>query len=222
MIWDFLLRYPIVLFSLYVVGASVALIVLIVLLRRYTRNAVHRSDSMKRAVLMIRVPKEDLKEKQQGDNPSFRKQTEEQRIDIAEAFYTAISQTPHGSWWEEFWFGRNDHFSFEIVADKDQLITFFATMPYHLRTYFEQQFQAQYDSAVIDEVEDYNVFEPNGVVVASRLSLKKPEEFPLLIYNKLEVDPMSALTNVLSKFEKHEGAAVQFVIRPARHHWARK
>ncbi|EKD89312.1 MAG: hypothetical protein ACD_34C00121G0004, partial [uncultured bacterium] len=221
-IWDFLLRYPIILFSLYVLAAVVTLLIFILQLRRYTRSAVHRSDSMKRAVLMIRVPKEDLKEKQQGDNPSFRKQTEEQRIDIAEAFYTSISQTPHGSWWEEFWFGRNDHFTFEIVADKDQLITFFATMPHHLRTYFEQQFQAQYDSAVIDEVEDYNVFESSGVVVASRLTLKKPQEFPLLIYNKLEVDPMNALTNVLSKFEKHEGAAVQFVIRPARNHWARR
>ena len=112
--------------------------------------------------------------------------------------------------------------SFEIVADKDQLITFYVTVPHYLRTYFEQQFQAQYDAAVIDEVDDYNVFEPNGVVVASRISLKKPQEFPLLVYNKLEIDPLNALTNVLSKFEKHEGAAVQMVIRPARSHWARK
>lgn len=222
MIWDFLLQYPIILFGLYVLAAVVALVLFVFQLRRYTRSAVHRSDSMKRVVLMLRVPKGDLKEKTQGDNPSFRKQSEEQRISIAEAFYTAVSQTPHGGKWEEFWFGRNDHFTFELVADKDQLITFYATVPYHLRTYFEQQFQAQYDAAVIDEVEDYNVFEPNGVVVASRVSLKKPQEFPILIYNKLEIDPMNALTNVLSKFEKHEGAAVQFVIRPSRKHWARR
>lgn len=221
MVVDFLLQYPIILFVLYVIFAVGVLYVLLVQLRNYTRRIVHRSDSMKRAVLMIRIPKEDLKEKQSGDNPSYRKQSEEQRISIAEAFYTAVHQVPHGSKWEEFWFGRNDHFSLEIVADKDQLITYYAVVPHNLRTYFEQQFQAQYDSAVIDEVDDYNVFEPNGVVVASRVSLKKPQEFPILIYNKLEVDPMSALTNVLSKFEKHEGAAVQFVIRPSRKHWAK-
>ncbi|MBI4407705.1 MAG: type IV secretion system DNA-binding domain-containing protein [Candidatus Kerfeldbacteria bacterium] len=221
-VWDFLLAYPIILFSLYVLLAVLLAVIFVHYIRHYTRSAVHRSDSMKRAVLMIRVPKEDLKEKQSGDNPSFRKQSEEQRISIAEAFYTAVHQIPHGSWWEEFWFGRNDHLSFEIVADKDQLITFYVTVPHYLRTYFEQQFQAQYDAAVIDEVDDYNVFEPNGVVVASRVSLKKPEEFPLLVYNKLEIDPLNALTNVLSKFEKHEGAAVQMVIRPARSHWARK
>lgn len=212
---------PVVALALYVVLALLALWIFVLSLRKLTRHWVRRPDSLKRVVLMIRVPKDDLKEKQSGDNPSYRKQSEEQRISIAEAVYTAMQQVPEESWWERFWYGRNDHFSFEIVADKDQLITFFAVIPYHLRTYFEQQFQAQYDEAVIDEVEDYNVFEPNGVVVASRLSLKKPTEYPILIYNKLEVDPMNALTNVLSKFDKHEGAAVQFVFRPARTRWAR-
>lgn len=218
---DFLLLYPIIPFLLYILVALLVIYLTIIMLRNHTRKLVHRSDSMKRAVLMIRVPKEDMQEKQSGDNPSYRKQSEEQRISIAEAFYTAIHQIPHGSRWEEFWFGRNDHFSFEIVADKDQLITYFVVVPHNLRTYFEQQFQAQYDAAVIDEVDDYNVFEPSGVVVASRVTLKKGNEFPILIYNKLEVDPMGALTNVLSKFEKHEGAAVQFVIRPSRKRWAR-
>lgn len=212
---------PLIGFILYVVFAIVTLILFVVILRKVIRRWVHRPDSMKRVVLMIRVPKEDMKEKQGGDNPSYRKQTEEARISIAEAVYTALNQIPEEEWWERFWFGRNDHISLEIVADKDQLITYFVVVPHNLRAFFEQQFQAQYNTAVIDEVEDYNVFEPNGIVFASRLSLKKATEFPILIYNKLEVDPMNALTNVMSKFERHEGAAVQIIIRPARHHWAR-
>lgn len=218
---SFIASEPLIAFSIYVVLALVSFFILIKLLRHLVRHWVNRSDSMRRVTLMLRVPKGDLKEKQSGDNPSYRKQSEEQRISITEAIYTAMNQVPHGSKWEEFWYGRNDHISLEIVADKDQLITFFAVVPYHLRTYFEQQFQAQYDTAVIDEVDDYNVFEPDGVVLASRLKLKRPQEFPILIYNKLEVDPLSALTNVMSKFEKHEGAAVQIMIRPARSHWAR-
>ncbi|MFA6474827.1 MAG: type IV secretion system DNA-binding domain-containing protein [Patescibacteria group bacterium] len=218
---DYIQQYPTIAFMLYVGLTGVSIVVLIFQIRNFTRRSVHRADSMKRAILMLRVPKEDLKEKQSGDNPSYRKQSEEARISIAEAFYGAIHQVPHESKWTEFWFGGDDHFSFEIVADKDQLITYYAVVPHRFKTYFEQQFQAQYDDAVIDEVEDYNVFEPNGVVVAARLSLKKSQEFPILIYNKLEVDPMNALTNVMSKFEKHEGAAVQFIIRPNHSRWAR-
>lgn len=212
---------PLLLFILYVVFVGVAAVLFVFGLRSVTRHIVRRPDSMRRVVLMIRVPKEDLKEKQQGQQPSYRKQTEEQRISVADAVYAALSQIPEAGGWERFWFGRNDHISLEIVADKDQLITFFAVVPYHLRVFFEQQFQAQYDAAVIDVVDDYNVFEPSGVVLASRLSMKRPAEFPILTYTKIEVDPMNALTNVFSKFEKNEGAAVQIIIQPARKNWAR-
>ncbi len=217
----FFLTDPLVSVIAYVLFALVVFIIFINILRKIIQELVVKPESFRKVVLLLRIPKEDLKEAQ-SDNPSFRKQTEEQRIGIVEAFYTSLANIQIERNWSTFWAGRNDHISLEIVADKDQLITYYAVVPYYLRTYFEQQFQAQYDAAVIEEVDDYNIFEPNGEVVTSRLTLKRGQEFPLLVYNKLEVDPMSSLTNVLSKFEKHEGAAIQFMIRPVKPGWARK
>ncbi|MDP3970920.1 MAG: type IV secretion system DNA-binding domain-containing protein [bacterium] len=189
--------------------------------RKIVRKLVRRGESFRKVVLLVRVPKEDMQEKQGGDNPSYRKQSEEQRISIAEAFFNTLASIEEQTGWQAFWLGRNDHVSFEIVADKDQLISFYAVVPYYLRRFFEQQFQAQYNDAVINEVDDYNIFEATGAVVTSRIKLKKAYYFPILTYEKLEADPMSALTNVLSKFEMNEGAAIQFVIRPAHSNWAR-
>lgn len=208
-----------VVFTFYIVLGALGIIISLFGLRFVTRRLVARPEVFRKVVLLVRIPKDDLQEKQQGDNPSFRKQTEEQRINIIQSFYASLSALQRPSAWQTFWLGRNDHISFEIVADKDQLISFYAVVPNYLRRFFEQQFQAQYDDAVIIEVDDYNIFEPSGVVVTSRVYLGKEEQYPILTYDKLDVDPMNSLTNVLSKFDKHEGAAIQFVIRPCYSTW---
>ena len=114
-----------------------------------------------------------------------------------------------------------DHFSLELVADREGLVTFYAAVPTYLQRYFEQQLHAQYDAAQIEEIEDYNIFDPQGVVLTSTLKLKKRYLFPILTYDKVEADPLNSLTNVLSKFEKQEGACIQFVLRSARPAWHR-
>lgn len=211
---------PLILSILYGIVALAVLIGWLFMARALIQRWIRDQENFRKVILLIRITKEDLKEVQ-NQNDSYRKQTEEARIGVIEAFYTAIASIHSYKRWEEFWLGRNDHISLEIVADKEQLISFYAAVPHYLRRYFEQQFHAQYNSAVIEQVDDYNIFEPSGVVLTSRIKLKKAQEYPILMYNKLEVDPLNALTNVLSKFEKHEGAAVQFVIRPAHSNWAR-
>lgn len=205
----------------YIIFVIVSLIVLFFVVRAAVRAIVYQGESFHKVVLLIRLPKEELEFKQSGETPSFRKQSEEQRINIAESFYAALARTyDQGGKWKAFWLGRNDHISLEMVADKDQLITFYAVVPLYFRRYFEQQLQAQYDSAVIEEVDDYNIFEPDGAVVVSRISLKRDWYVPILTYEHLQVDAMNSLTNVLSKFEKHEGAAIQFMVRPIRKRWS--
>ncbi|MFA5995078.1 MAG: type IV secretion system DNA-binding domain-containing protein [Patescibacteria group bacterium] len=212
---------PLVASLTYGLVSTILLVGWLMIARRLIHRWIEEKESFRKVILFIRVSKEDLKE-QQSQNDSYRKPTEEARIGIIEAFYSAVASIRPYRKFEQWLLGRNDHISLELVADKDQLITFYAAVPFYLRRFFEQQFHAQYNSAVIEQVDDYNIFEPNGVVVSSRIKLKKPYEYPILIYNKLEVDPLNSLTNVLSKFEKHEGAAIQFVIRPALTNWARK
>ena len=90
-----------------------------------------------------------------------------------------------------------------------------------MQEYVEQQIRANYHEAFIEEVEDYNIFTPTGEIRGAYLTLKRPRYFPIKTYKKMEIDPMSALTNVLSKLEKNEGAAIQFVMRSARKEWRR-
>ncbi len=62
--------------------------------------------------------------------------------------------------------------------------------------------------------QDYNVFEPQGKTVGAYLKLKENFLFPIITYQKLEKDPLSTITNNLSKISADEGAAIQLIIRP--------
>jgi len=169
-------------------------------------------------VLRVTLPKEQ----QEDENAqSLSAEQVKERIAIAEIFFSTLGGVKAQRGWNAFWYGRNDHFALEIVADKEGLVTFYAAVPLFQQQYFVQQVQAQYESAELEEVEDYNIFEPQGVVYGSRLKLKKSYIFSVNTYDKMESDPLNSITNVLSQFEKQEGAVVQFVVRSARPEWHR-
>lgn len=203
----------------YVAMSLVIVAVTIFFIRRYLRRAMERPDSFGMKVLRITIPKESQEEN--SDQPLDWERIKE-RIAVAEVFFSTLGGVKAQHGWTSFWYGRNDHFSLEIIADKDGLVTFYAAVPEHMRQYFEQQIQAQFKTAEIIEVDDYNIFEPQGVVLGSRVTLAKDEIFSIHTYDKMETDPLNALTNVLSKFGKDEGAAIQFTIRSARPEWHRK
>ncbi|MBU3896052.1 hypothetical protein KKG36_01955, partial [Patescibacteria group bacterium] len=96
-------------------------------------------------------------------------------------------------------------------------ISFYIAVPLHLETALEKYVHGVYPGALVEKIpQDYTVFEPGGVTFASYLKLKESPIFPISTYVNLEKDPLSALTNTLSKISNEEGAAIQVVIRPAR------
>src|SRR3989344_179367 len=95
-------------------------------------------------------------------------------------------------------------------------ILFYIAVPKHLETVFEKYVQGVYPQASVQKVpEDYTVFEPTGVTVGAYLTLKESFLFPISTYQKLEKDPLSTITNNLSKISADEGAAIQVIIRPS-------
>ena len=122
--------------------------------------------------------------------------------------------------WSAWWLGRRDHFAFEIVAYQG-VISFYVTLPVDLRQFVEQQLQAQYPDAYIEEREDYNIFSPQCIIAGTTLIFKKSFFFPIKTYQEMETDPLNSLTNALSKFRevKHGGAAIQYVVRSAHPRW---
>ncbi|MFA5270501.1 MAG: TraM recognition domain-containing protein [Patescibacteria group bacterium] len=117
---------------------------------------------------------------------------------------------------------KGEHITLEIMA-RGGLIGFYVSAPDRLSTLIEKQITAQYPEAVIEEVDDPNIFPEQGQVAAAQLKLKKESAYPILTYKIFENEALNALTNTLSKLnEDSEGAAIQISIRPVGDRWQKK
>ena len=106
--------------------------------------------------------------------------------------------------------------AFEIASQIGSSdISFYAAVPKYLESVFEKYVQGVYPNAVVDKVpEDYTIFEPQGATAGAYLKLSENPLFPISTYQTLEKDPLSLITNDLSKIGVDEGGAVQVIIRP--------
>lgn len=106
--------------------------------------------------------------------------------------------------------------SFEIASQiGGNDISFYVAVPKYLETAFEKYVQGVYPRAIVDKIpEDYTIFEPQGSNAGAYLTLKENALFPISTYQTLEKDPLSTITNNLSKIKANEGAAVQVIIKP--------
>ena len=106
--------------------------------------------------------------------------------------------------------------AFEIASQiGNSDISFYVAVPKYLSSVFEKYVQGVYPNAVIDKVpQDYTIFEPQGATAGAYLKLSENSLFPISTYQTLEKDPLSVVTNNLSKISANEGGAVQIIIRP--------
>ena len=81
---------------------------------------------------------------------------------------------------------------------------------------------SQYPNAQIEEVPDYNIFLPTGIILGSYVTYRRANHFPIKTYRKLETDAMNSLTNALSKIESGDGAVIQYVMRVAHASWRKE
>ncbi|MBI2637188.1 MAG: DUF87 domain-containing protein, partial [Parcubacteria group bacterium] len=183
--------------------------------RVFTRKFRNRFNPFDMVTLRVLVPKESLEVEGREQQKEVR-----QLIAPIESLMANLAGMRAERGWNAFWFGRRDHFAFEIVAD-ERVISFYVTVPHELRQFVEQQIQSQHPDAYLEEREDYNIFSPQCAVAGVTLGFKKSYYFPIQTYQDMEFDPLNALTNSLSKFrdDAHGGAAIQFVLRSAHPRW---
>ena len=194
-----------------------ALIGLVFAFRFFVRRFSIDNSYFDHQVFLIRLPKE----KPQDENKETSLQQMREEIARGETIFASIGGLKAQRGLISWLLGRNDHFSFEIVANRNK-IAFYAAAPRHLARYLEQQITAHYPEAVIEEMEDYNVFGMNGQIAAAYLKTRKHFALPLRTYQKMEVDPLNSLINAMSKLEKNESVAVQYVVRSAFGSWHRR
>jgi hypothetical protein len=182
----------------------------------YRRYLINKS-YFDHQIFLIKLPKEKPEDEKQTD--SLQQMREE--IAKGETIFASIGGLKAQRGFLAWWAGRQDHFAFEIVASRNK-IAFYAAAPRSLARYLEQQINAHYPEAVIEEIEDYNLFNASSQILAANLKTKKSFVLPLRTYQKMEVDPLSSMINVMSKLEKDESIAVQYVVRSAYGSWHRR
>ncbi len=215
--------------KLYILGGLVLFISLIVLLvlyfllKKILRKVFKNISSFKFAVLSVQVPKyEEVKE---GEKTGPKTQQElAEKIAIMESFFSNIAGLTSQKGFKYEFIPRTDHLAFELVL-KEGLIYFYVVVPEHWKDFIEQQIMAQFPKALVEEVEDYNIFSPQGAISAAMLKFKKEYIYPIKTYRKLDTDSLNALTGALSKLDKNSGAVIQYVVRssnPSWHKWGKK
>jgi len=183
--------------------------------RFLTRRLYNRFNPFEMVTLRILLPKESLEAEAQNQPREPR-----QLIAPIESFMANLAGMRAERGWRAFWYGRRDHFAFEIVAHEG-VIAFYVTVSNDLRQFVEQQLQAQYPDAYIEEREDYNIFNPQCAIEGMVLTLTKSYFFPIVTYQEMETDPLNPLMNSLSKLRNVNkgGAVIQYVLRSAHPRW---
>src|SRR3989338_1137766 len=211
------LTYAYIIFAFLGVGLVVvaALYAYRYFLRTFTRV---RSKTFEKIILQVTLPKfRHEEESQRGPQ----KEQVHEAIAAAETFFAAIGGLKAEKGFHAWLHGRSDEFSFEIVVQK-KLIKFFLVAPARLKEFAEQQISSAFPFAHVEEVEDYNIFHPQGTILGSYLAFKRESAFPIKTYKMLDKDPLNALTNVFSKLPEDDGAAFQFIVRSARATWRQR
>jgi len=189
-------------------------ILLIFIIRKIIKHYVLKSKYYDHIIYQIRLPKEKPEDKEK----EITLQMLREEISHGESIFASIGGLRAQRGFKQWLFGRNDHYSFEIVAHK-KIITFYAVAPREMGPYMEKQIQAHYPDAVMEEVGDYNIFTPKSALAAGYIKTIREYIFPLKTYNKFEVDPLNTLLNAMSKLDTDEGVVIQYIVRSAHGRW---
>jgi Type IV secretion-system coupling protein DNA-binding domain len=170
--------------------------------------------------LQILIPLKESKEDKESDSERYSaSQDFKEVLGIMDHLYQSLFSMYNGKFTRRF--TGQPFISLEYAALAGEIL-FFIVCPRNVSSLLEKQLTAFYSDAVIDEVEDYNIFTENSVAATAILTPSQPFTSTFRTYQSMKSDPLNTITNAFSKLEKTEGAAVQFVIQPAVPGWQKK
>jgi len=104
-------------------------------------------------------------------------------------------------------------------ADSEEIF-FYLAVPKKFRESIEKQIHSYFPQASVEKVPEYTIFSPGGFTASAALTLKKSHALPITTYEHMEVDPLSEISNALSKLNTlEEGAVIQMILQPAGKTW---
>lgn len=196
---------------------SFAAVSFILLLWWGIRARANRMRCLEMAFLKILIPKKESKEDREKEGSTYASEKDfKETIGVMTHFFESIHSI-HEEDFKYYIIGQ-DFFSLEYVVFNNQ-IYLYVVVPRSLVSRVEKQITGFYPDAYVEEVTDYNIFQPNSRVAGCYMRMTKAPLFPLRTYQRMGSDPLNNLTNVLSKLAPDEGAAIQIVVRPMSDGW---
>jgi len=147
-----------------------------------------------------------------------------EEIGAMEQLLTSLSTFKgQAGFWKQIIYGK-PYISFEIAnsAEEEEII-FFVAVSKKFREALEKQIHSFFPNASLEKSNDFNIFFPGSVTAAAVLGLKRKYYLPIKTYENLEIDPLNAIANALSRLDVvEEGAAIQLILKPASPGWRYK
>ncbi|MFH0873674.1 MAG: type IV secretion system DNA-binding domain-containing protein [Candidatus Komeilibacteria bacterium] len=193
----------------------VAVVVGIFILRAVIIRLHLRDQSLR--VFLLTVPRFTS---DSTENDKHEQQIKEQLGHI-EALFASLGSLRAQRGLPAWFFGRNDQFSLEIIARLGE-ISFYAAVPPNMVDFFNHILQSVHPYIHVEEVTDYNIFQPQGQVTGTYVVLSRDPMFPIKTFQLFEFDPLETLTNAMSKLQVGESLALQYIVRSAKGSWHKR
>jgi hypothetical protein len=177
------------------------------------RQLLYRSNlrrSLNMVFLKVQMAKKESQDEQNQEQSSGAKDFKEM-IGVMTQLYDSLHSIYSGNWKNKYL--GEDFLSLEYVVIQDQIFFYFV-VPSDLSSLVEKQITGFFPDAYVEQVEEYNIFQPDCKTAAKALTLKKHFMYPIRSYQHLTTDPINNLTNALSKLRYDDGAVIQIMIRP--------
>jgi hypothetical protein len=211
-----LIFIPLVVFLALIVFSSGTLLIL----RSFFGFRAQISRSVSMDLEIVRVAKNPKKKEEMGGNP--KDQWKEEIGSMEQLLSTLYSVREKRSLFRQLLYGQ-PHLAMEIAKPAgSEEIFFYVAVPKKFRESVEKQINAYFPNASLEKVPDYTIFTPGSFTSSAILGTKNKSALPVKTYELMEVDPLSEISNALSKLNtEEEGAAIQLVIRSTDPSWRR-
>ncbi|MDD5639587.1 MAG: type IV secretion system DNA-binding domain-containing protein [Candidatus Pacebacteria bacterium] len=167
------------------------------------KNALNASLSF--TLFLIKMP---IK----GEN-EMKTSNEKDEIKMMEDFYECLISLK-----SEKIFGAPSWIALEISKVGEE-IGFYIAVPKDFEDFVEKKIYSLYPDCQLERVKDYNIFSLREQICCGYLKTLKPLFLPIKTYNQMESDPLSSMTNVLTKLKQGEEVSIQIVIRGSNDKW---
>jgi len=201
---NFFISLDIILIFLFLLFSS---ILLFLIFQKRKKKTLERSFDL--VLFSIKLPRYENIGKDQ-------KEEEKKMISAMEQFYSNFLFLEKGeSFWKRFFYG-SPRIALEIASEIGQGdISFYIAIPSAYEGSLNKYIQGAYSGAIIEKVPgDYTIFEPQGEISSSYLTLKNSFFISINTYEELGRDPLEAIVNSVSGINSNEGAAVQIILKP--------